>query len=49
MTKLSQMNIPKPKNQGGKGMYYCQWCKSWVPSKEKHILKTKHPENEVTQ
>jgi len=42
MTKLTQMNLPVSSSRGGPGMYYCEDCKEWVPSKEKHNRK-RHP------
>lgn len=35
MTKLGNMNLPNR----GTPMYYCDKCKQWVPSKEKHDKK----------
>ena len=30
------MDLPKSAKRGGPGMYYCEICKEWVPSKRKH-------------
>jgi len=39
VTKLTNMDLPKGSNRGGPGMYYCEKCKEWVPSEEKHNRK----------
>jgi len=39
MTKLTNMDIPVSLRRGGPGMYFCEICKDWVPSKEKHNKK----------
>ncbi len=39
MTKLTKMDLPKSSARGGPGMYYCEICREWVPSKNKHNRK----------
>ena len=36
MTKLTKQKLPKSRMRGGPGMYHCETCRQWVPSKEKH-------------
>ena len=38
MTKLTMMDLPK-----NKPMEFCEDCKSWVPSMEKHKRKRHNP------
>jgi len=39
MPKLGEMDLPKGRNKGGPGMYYCIICNQYVPEKIKHDKK----------
>ncbi len=39
MTKQANQKLPESSRRGGSGMYHCEICKVWVPSKDKHNKK----------